>query len=109
MDQNDPRWSDVSVTKSCGNVFIDLGFDEAESHVFTMHAELLIAAENYIASKKWTNAEASGRMQLKLTKRARAVRFAIKDFNLEELLILALRTGLKVDLVIEGKKSQLFS
>jgi predicted XRE-type DNA-binding protein len=104
MNRDDPRWNDTSITHSCGNVFIDLGFDEAEAHVYTLQAELVIAIERYVTSKKWANAEAARRMKVKLPKRARPVRFAIRDYSLEELLILALRIGLKVDFAIEGRR-----
>ena len=48
MKKTDPRWDDMSVTESCGNVFIDLGFDEAEAKVMSMRAELMLAMERHI-------------------------------------------------------------
>ncbi len=104
MKKNDPRWNDTRVTPSCGNIFIDLGFDEAEAHVYTMQAELSFAVERYVASKRWTHAVAARRMQVKLPKRARPVQCAIRGLSFEALLIVALRIGLKVDLAIEGQR-----
>jgi len=39
---DDPRWNDTSVTKSSGNVFVDLGFDPAEAEVMKLRAEVMI-------------------------------------------------------------------
>ena len=62
MKKTDPRWDDMSVTESCGNVFIDLGFDEAEAKVMLMRADLMVALGRHIAAQGWTQAEAAKRM-----------------------------------------------
>lgn len=33
MEKTDPRWRDKRIIAGSGNVFVDLGFDEAEAHV----------------------------------------------------------------------------
>ncbi len=42
MKKTDPRIGDTRITESSGNVFIDLGFDEAEAKAMAMQVELLI-------------------------------------------------------------------
>ena len=58
MKKTDPRWNDVRVIKGSGNVFLDLGFDEAEAQVMALRAEVMIRIEKHIKSKNWTQAEA---------------------------------------------------
>ncbi len=39
---SDPRIEDTRVIDGSGNVFIDLGFDEAEAHVMGLRVELMM-------------------------------------------------------------------
>jgi predicted XRE-type DNA-binding protein len=54
MNKTDPRWNDTRVTSSCGNVFIDLGFDPAEAEVMALRAEVMIRLEQYLKAQGWT-------------------------------------------------------
>lgn len=50
MKKPDPRWNDKRITPGSGNVFVDLGFDEAEAQVMALRAELMIRLS---VSRKW--------------------------------------------------------
>ena len=39
MKKIDPRVNDSRITRSSGNVFVDLGFDEAEAKVMALRVE----------------------------------------------------------------------
>ncbi len=49
-------------TKSSGNVFVDLGFDDAEAAVLQMRANLMSDLRLYIESHKLTQAQAAKRL-----------------------------------------------
>ena len=98
MKRTDPRWDDVSVTKSSGNVFIDLGFDEAEAKVMLMRADLMLALERHIAAQGWTQAEAAKRMGITQPRVSKLKKRKSEEFSLDMLLTLAARVGLHAEL-----------
>lgn len=98
MKKSDPRWEDVSVTKSCGNVFIDLGFEEAEAKVMLMRAELMLALERHITAQGWTQAEAAKRMGITQPRVSKLKKRKWDEFSLDMLLMLATRVGLHAEL-----------
>jgi predicted XRE-type DNA-binding protein len=98
MKRNDPRWDDMRVTPSSGNVFIDLGFDEAEAHVLLMRTDLMIEMEKFIASKGWTQAEAAKRMGISQPRVSKLKKRAWDEFSLDMLLTLATRLGIRTEL-----------
>jgi predicted XRE-type DNA-binding protein len=50
------------ITKSGGNVFVDLGFDPAEAIVLHMRANLMIDVRLYIEKHKLTQSDAAKRL-----------------------------------------------
>ena len=59
MKKSDPRWNDNRITPSSGNVFTDLGFDEAEAKVLALRAELMVRLSQELKAKGWTQAQAA--------------------------------------------------
>jgi predicted XRE-type DNA-binding protein len=51
MNKDAPRWNDIRITPSSGNVFIDLGFDTAEAEVMALRAEVMIRIEQRLKSQ----------------------------------------------------------
>ena len=98
MKKTDPRWDDTRVTKSCGNVFIDLGFEPAEAAVMLMRADLMLALERYIASNGWTQAEAAKRMGITQPRVSKIKKRKLDEFSLDMLLLLAARLGMRAEL-----------
>lgn len=47
----DPRLSDTRRIKSSGNVFVDLGFDQAEAKVMAVRAEVMIRMEQHVKAQ----------------------------------------------------------
>ncbi len=80
MKKSDPRWDDMTITESCGNVFIDMGFEPAEAHVMLMRTDLMI--EMGITQPRVS----------KLMKRN------WDDFSLDMLITLATRLGIHTEL-----------
>jgi len=98
VKKTDPRWDDTRVTKSCGNVFIDLGFEPAEAAVMLMRADLMLALERYIASNGWTQAEAAKRMGITQPRVSKIKKRKLDEFSLDMLLLLAARLGMRAEL-----------
>jgi predicted XRE-type DNA-binding protein len=98
MKKTDPRWNDTRITPSCGNIFIDLGFDEAEAHILTLRVELLAAIERHINSQGWTQAQAAKRMGITQPRVSKIKKRAWDEFSVDMLLTLAARLGLRPEL-----------
>ncbi|MES2390076.1 MAG: helix-turn-helix transcriptional regulator [Acidobacteriota bacterium] len=98
MKKSDKRGDDVRVTKSCGNVFIDLGFEPAEAVVMLMRSDLMLALERYIAAKGWTQAEAAKRMGITQPRVSKIKKRKLDEFSLDMLLLLANRLGIRTEL-----------
>jgi predicted XRE-type DNA-binding protein len=98
MKKNDPRWSDTSRTRSCGNIFIDLGFDEAEANVLLMRTDLMIDIRKFIEAKGWTQAEAAKHLGITQPRVSKLMQRKWDDFSMDMLLLLAGRLGLHHEL-----------
>jgi predicted XRE-type DNA-binding protein len=98
MKRTNPGWDDTSITESCGNVFIDLGFDEAEAQVLTLRVELMVSIERHLAEQGWTQAEAAKRMGITQPRVSKIKRRKWDEFSLDMLLTLAVRVGLRPEL-----------
>jgi predicted XRE-type DNA-binding protein len=98
VKKTDPRWDDVSITESSGNVFIDLGFPEPEARVLLMRAELMIEIKKHIASRGWTQAEAAKRMGITQPRVSKLLKRASDEFSLDMLITLAVRIGIRPEL-----------
>jgi len=94
----DPRWDDTSVTKSSGNVFVDLGFDPAEAEVMKLRAEVMIRTAQRLKTQGWTQAEAARQLRITQPRVSRLVKGKVEDFSLDMLLTLATRAGLRPEL-----------
>ena len=85
------------ITKSSGNVFVDLGFAPDEVAVLTLRAELMVALRKLIAEKGWTQAQAAGELGVTQSRVSDLVRGKHEKFSLE-LVTLAARAGRTVKL-----------
>lgn len=98
MSKNDPRWNDVRVTESTGNVFIDLGFPPEEAVILAMRAQLMAELRLWIQSAGLTQTEVSVRLGIAQSRVSDLVRGKWDKFSLDMLITLAVRAGLRVDL-----------
>ena len=92
------RGKDDRITPSSGNVFVDLGFDEAEAHVMALRAELMLRLSQELKTKGWTQAEAAKRLGVTQPRVSKLNKGAWQDFSLDMLLTLAGRAGLHAEL-----------
>lgn len=76
------------ITKSSGNVFVDLGFDPAEAAVLQMRANLMSDLRLYIEKQKLTQAAAAKRLGIAQSRVSDLVRGKWDKFSLEMLITL---------------------
>jgi predicted XRE-type DNA-binding protein len=90
----DPRFEDVRVTDSSGNVFVDLGFDPAEARVMALRVQLMVSLRERLEADGLTQKEAAIRLGVTQPRVSSLMRGAWKDFSMDMLLTLAERAGL---------------
>ncbi len=84
------------VTKSSGNVFVDLGFDPAEAAVLQMRSNLMCDLRLYIEKHKLTQVEAAKRLGISQSRVSDLTRGKWEKFSLEMLITLEARLGRKI-------------
>ena len=83
------------ITKSGGNVFVDLGFPPEEVTILTMRADLMAQLRLLIERKGWTQAQAASALGVSQSRVSDLVRGKWDKFSLDMLLMLAARAGLQ--------------
>lgn len=86
------------ITKSSGNVFVDLGFPPDEVAVLTLRAELMVALRKLIEAKGWTQAQAGDELGVTQSRVSDLMRGKHDKFSLDMLVTLAARGGRTVKL-----------
>ena len=81
--------------KSCGNVFLDLGFPPDEAAVLKMRADLMIDIHKFIQNKKLTQAKAAELLGVSQSRISDLVTGKWEKFSLEMLITLATKAGLR--------------
>lgn len=94
MSKSKSRTDDLRRVKSSGNVFIDLGFDQADAEVMKLRAQVMIRMEQHMKAKGWTQTEAAKRLGITQPRVSRLIKGRSEDFSLDMLLKLAARAGL---------------
>jgi predicted XRE-type DNA-binding protein len=89
---------DGHITESCGNIFIDLGFEKAEAEVMLMRADLMLALGRHIDAQGWTQKEAAKHLGVTQPRVSKLMKRKWDEFSLDMLLTLAVRAGLRAEL-----------
>lgn len=100
MKKSARRWNDKRVIPGSGNVFRDLGFDEAEARVLALRAELMLRLAQELKARGWTQAEAAKRLGVTQPRVSKLTKGVWEDFSLDMLLTLAGRAGLHAELKV---------
>jgi predicted XRE-type DNA-binding protein len=101
MKKSSRRWKDGRIIPGSGNVFVDLGFDEAEARVMALRAELMLRIAGELKAKGWTQAQAAKRLGVTQPRVSKLNKGAWQDFSLEMLLTLAGRAGIHTELKVQ--------
>lgn len=90
------------VTKSSGNVFIDLGFLPEEAAMLAMRADLMATVRMLVTEQGWTQHEAAQKLAIGQSRVSDLVRGKWEKFSLDMLIRLAANIGKKPHLVLEA-------
>lgn len=89
------------ITRSSGNVFIDLGFPPEEAVILAMRSQLIGQLRLLIERNKWTQVRAADELGVTQSRISDLIRGKWDKFSLDMLLILAARAGLHPKLKLE--------
>lgn len=81
------------ITSSSGNVFLDLGFDEAEAQVMALRADLMAQLAKQIKSRRLTQVEAAELLGVSQSRVSDLARGKFEKFSLDMLVQFAARLG----------------
>jgi predicted XRE-type DNA-binding protein len=81
------------ITTSSGNVFVDLGFDEAEAQVLALRADLMAQLEKTIKARKMTQVAASKVLGVSQARVSDLTRGKVEKFSLDMLVTFAAKLG----------------
>jgi predicted XRE-type DNA-binding protein len=91
----------MKVTKSSGNVFLDLGFSPAEARNLRMRSQMMTALRKFIERENLTQSEAAKRLRVTQPRVSDLTRGKIDRFSMDTLVKLLADAGLDVDLRIK--------
>ena len=93
--EREPRLNDTRITESSGNVFVDLGFDEAEAKVMALRVELIVQLRETLNQQGLTQAETAKQLGVTQPRVSALLKGTWKDFSIDMLLTFAARLGLR--------------
>lgn len=100
--QPTPNDEDVSFTRSTGNVFADLGLDNADD--LLVKADLAHAINSEIRSRSWTQSIAAERTGLTQSDVSKLGRMKTEPFSQERLQTVLRRLGMDVEITIQHRE-----
>ena len=90
--------SECSVERGSGNVFADLGFPDADTHL--LKAELVSRIDDIVRQRRTTQAETARMLGLSRPDVSRLLRGDFREHSLEHILRFLMALGCDVDIVI---------
>lgn len=89
---------DTTITHGTGNVFADLGFPDAETHL--LKASLVRRIHAVITVAGWTQAQAAKRMNITQPDVSRILRGRFRDYSVERLMRFLTALGCEVEILV---------
>ncbi|MCG8276528.1 helix-turn-helix transcriptional regulator [Stenotrophomonas sp. NLF4-10] len=88
------------VEASSGNVFADLGFDDAEAQVLALRADLMAQVERTIRERRMTQVAASKVLGVSQSRVSDLKRGKVEKFSLDMLVTFAARLGKPAEITL---------
>jgi len=88
------------VEASSGNVFADLGFDDAEAQVLALRADLMAQVERTICERKMTQVAASKVLGVSQSRVSDLKRGKVEKFSLDMLVTFAAKLGKPAEITL---------
>ena len=86
------------ITRSSGNVFLDIGFPSHEASVMLLRAQLAEALRSWIEREELTQAQAAKRLGTTQPRMSEIVRGKVELMSLDYLVGLCAKAGLDIGL-----------
>lgn len=97
----------VKITPSTGNVFRDLGFKREEAEHLLVRADLLIAVQKLIKSRKLKQKDAAKLLRVSQPRVSDLMRGRIDLFSTDTLIDMLARLGIRVRLSMKAVRGRL--
>ena len=94
--------SDTSVVRGTKNIFADLDFPDADTHL--LKAELVTRIQGVISAQKLTQTAAAKRTGLSQPDVSRLLKGHFRDVSVERLMRLLTRLGCDVDITVRNHR-----
>ena len=94
----------MKVTRSSGNVFLDLGFSPSEARNLRIRSQMMTMLRKFIEEKQLTQAEAAKRLKVTQPRISDLARGKISRFSIDTLVNMLTDAGLDVDVRIRTKR-----
>ncbi len=95
--------NEAMLEESSGNVFIDLGYTEAESINIVARLQLMMQIEGIIKERGWTQEQAAKMLGLRQPRVSELMSSRSEKFTIDMLIKLLNRLGKQVVLTVEDK------
>lgn len=93
----------TKITKSIGNVFQDLGFEESEAENLKLRAQLMQELEVLIHNKRLTQVDAAELLGIQQSRVSDLVRGRIDRFSIDALVNLLAKAGRHVEFKVKRR------
>ena len=95
----------VKMTKSSGNVFSDLGFDDAEAENLKLRSQLMQELEALIRKESLTQTEAAELLDIQQSRVSDLMRGKIDRFSIDTLVNLLAKAGHHVEIRVKRRQA----
>lgn len=93
--------SGLTLTRSSGNVFADLGFNADEAQNLLLRSQIMMAVASWYNASGLTQATAAKALGITQPRLNQVLRGRINEFSLDALVNMATRAGMRVGLTIK--------
>lgn len=90
----------MKIRRGSGNVFRNLGFRAADAHTLALRSELMICIEQAVRQSGVTRVAMARRLRIARARLTALLCGRLNQFNLDALVTIAARMGLRVELGI---------
>jgi predicted XRE-type DNA-binding protein len=97
------KTSEPMIEKSSGNVFVDLGYPEAEAINIVVRLNLMMKIEEIIRKRGWTQIKAAKMLGLTQSRVSELMSSHSEKFTIDMLMKLLDRLGQQVELKVKTK------
>ncbi len=93
--------NDFKITKSSGNVFLDIGFSAEEAQNLMLRAQTMFAIADWFTASGMTQKEGAKALGITQPRLNQLLKNKINLFSLDALVSMATRAGMRVGLTIK--------